>query len=745
MTVHDAATFLNSVFEHIVDDEYVCVSKQIVKDDGDIIFLNRFPNDDGFKRWLRNPNRTEAAWYFSLCSVDGTFDETTGQTKRGRQHLKRYYALVLDDIGTKADAPGVEPSWKLETSPGNYQWGYLLVPGTDFELYETVVEVLVQRGYGDAGAGGAYRIMRLPSSCNLKPKNNMFKARLDSWQDVDWTLQELIDAFNITDAELSECKVKVAEVSTSAVYQTHGSFVDPVLTWLEAEGLLRGAVGSNGWTDIKCPWSDQHTTGADTAGYNPLGHGDGQFKHTRAFKCLHEHCKTKRIGDLSEWIVERGGPTAMGYDPLPVIQQRFAFVQSGSKVFDLEARINGRDPVIDLADFSNMYYLHVNAGGDRTVLLKTAFLESRDTVRVENVKYVPTLDDQPIVTVSGGRVGNLYVPPQWLEMDEEPELFLRHIEFLIPDADERAWFMAWLAHKIQNPALRGFACVMVAEQFGVGRSLLKDFLSKMLPGAVKPATLGQLIGKGSSADATYNDWGSGCQFLTVEEAKDNMSADDFYKGYEKFKQIVDPRPVEMRVNPKFGRVRLEHLYFNALIFTNHADALSIPEDDRRIMVITNPRQRKEADYYQPLFDEIRDPNGVEHIRLYWYLRRYCVDRDVVYAPETRGKRTMENASKSSYDEIEDWILENWERDYMTRDTLADAARKAAGQLGLASTMQGRPLEGLVARIWRRLPDPSFYVGDRKGFRPRIDGVQTRVKALRQGTEVQSDADWKNLI
>ena len=31
---------------------------------------------------------------------------------------------MLDDIGTKSKVPPIEPTWIIETSPDNYQWGY---------------------------------------------------------------------------------------------------------------------------------------------------------------------------------------------------------------------------------------------------------------------------------------------------------------------------------------------------------------------------------------------------------------------------------------------------------------------------------------------------------------------------------------------------------------------------------------------------------------------------------------------
>ena len=96
----------------------------------------------------------------------------------------------------------------------------------------------------------------------------------------------------------------------------------------------------------------------------------------------------------------------------------------------------------------------------------------------------------------------------WAETSEEPDIFLDHVDFLLPDDDERDLFLNWLAFKIQNPPRRSYAVVMIAEEaFGVGRSWLKTMLTAVLQGkGVNTVTLSQLVGKGTSAEANYNDW-----------------------------------------------------------------------------------------------------------------------------------------------------------------------------------------------------------------------------------------------
>jgi hypothetical protein len=100
-------------------------------------------------------------------------------TDRCNAAFEALHVLAIDDVGTKVDAARVrdmlgEPSWQLETSPANYQWGYKLDPVvTDLALVKLVqhqlVDVLLgQRRARDPGQKNVGRYMRLPFGTNGK-------------------------------------------------------------------------------------------------------------------------------------------------------------------------------------------------------------------------------------------------------------------------------------------------------------------------------------------------------------------------------------------------------------------------------------------------------------------------------------------------------------------------------------------------------------------------------------------------
>jgi|GEM_PF-3416624 hypothetical protein len=72
------------------------------------------------------------------------------------------------------------------------------------------------------------------------------------------------------------------------------------------------------------------------------------------------------------------------------------------------------------------------------------------------------------------------------------------------------------------------------------------------------------------------------------------------------------------------------MFFNALIFSNHSDALAIPDNDRRICVLTNPSVMADADYYERLEASLTD---AEARKIYWYL----MERDLSQFDHVAGQ------------------------------------------------------------------------------------------------------------
>lgn len=110
--------------------------------------------------------------------------------------LERAFCVLLDDVGTKVNPLDilVPPTWKMETSAGNFQWGYRIKPTDDLEHYALCIESLIAARLSDSGAKGAYRKFRIPGSLHKTD----FRASLEEWHpDRIWALDDLMQALGV--------------------------------------------------------------------------------------------------------------------------------------------------------------------------------------------------------------------------------------------------------------------------------------------------------------------------------------------------------------------------------------------------------------------------------------------------------------------------------------------------------------------------------------------------------------------
>jgi hypothetical protein len=215
----------------------------------------------------------------------------------GRQltELVRTYCIVLDDIGTKVpiEKITVPPTWILESSPGNFQYGYRLEGGADPMAAEALVDSLIDAKFSDPGAHSANRVMRLPDSLNAKPQHNGWRAKVTLWQpEVAYTIVSLAQAFGVAPGQ-----------GKAPEEYHHQDGPDPVFDWLLGQGMIKDGPNPRGWYAMVCPWEENHKT-------PPLDHGtDYRPGDPGAFKCLHGSCERQSMATLKAWIQDQD-PTA---------------------------------------------------------------------------------------------------------------------------------------------------------------------------------------------------------------------------------------------------------------------------------------------------------------------------------------------------------------------------------------------------------------------------------------------------
>jgi len=135
-----------------------------------------FTTDQHFKYKPFTKLDSDEPQYYAICAVDSK--------QRKNENFKSLNVLVFDDIGTKALKPPLLPSYVIETSSGNYQWGCILeTPETDAGRAKKLIDLLVKSGYSDPGASGIVRLVRLPAGVNGKDEKDKkdFKVVMTEW------------------------------------------------------------------------------------------------------------------------------------------------------------------------------------------------------------------------------------------------------------------------------------------------------------------------------------------------------------------------------------------------------------------------------------------------------------------------------------------------------------------------------------------------------------------------------------
>lgn len=222
------------------------------------------------------------------------------QARRRKALYRQTHCLVLDDVREKLSEEAAQklprPSWILETSPGSFQWGYILdKPCTEAFKIDNLNDGLIASELApdgkDPGQRGVTRYVRLPEGINNKANKLVngqpFSCQMTLWEPFNRTsLEDLASPFAIDlDAVRREGRVDgAAEVSD------HPLINIPNIIHIKE-------VRSDGRFDVTCPWVDEHT-GADDSGSGVFTNSDG----TIGFKCHHGACQSRTGADLLRFI-----------------------------------------------------------------------------------------------------------------------------------------------------------------------------------------------------------------------------------------------------------------------------------------------------------------------------------------------------------------------------------------------------------------------------------------------------------
>lgn len=229
---------------------------------------------------------------------------TTGRTDAS---ILGHRLLVADDVGTKANAVTLEallgtPTFKIETSPGNQTWGWVIAGGVDpkdedrMQLLNAIRDHMKRNGLTDPGTADGVRYIRQPYGSNTKPAyQNPQDGSFPETILVEWNPKVVVDLELAGQALLGPDFWTVARsgrfMPMSHVGDGSGtsSFSDPWVRLAQEIGLDPRQGAGAGKIDANCPNMGAHSQRPES-GFAFLGGG--------ALKCHHGECAHLTVGDM---------------------------------------------------------------------------------------------------------------------------------------------------------------------------------------------------------------------------------------------------------------------------------------------------------------------------------------------------------------------------------------------------------------------------------------------------------------
>jgi hypothetical protein len=219
----------------------------------------------------------------------------------------------------------------------------------------------------------------------------------------------------------------------------------------------------------------------------------------------------------------------------------------------------------------------------------------------------------------------------------DPALFLRLIDHIFTGAtaDERLWFLRWLAYPLQHPGTKLFTtCLIHGVDQGTGKSLVGY-------------TLGAIYGKNfqeikqENLEGGFTDWAENKQFILA----DDVTGNDSRPQAGTLKTLVTQKT--MRINIKYVPAFSVPDCVNYLFTSNQPDAFFLEDKDRRSFIWEATAPPMNEEFYRCYCDALFEDKTLGPIVFDWLLRLDLGDfNPAAPALYTQAKDNMISDTKS---------------------------------------------------------------------------------------------------
>lgn len=533
-----------------------------------------------------------------------------GHPSASAAYCEYVLVMVLDDVGTKAAVPPIEPTWKMETSEGSYQWGYVFSEQPTKAEFTSAIKAIADAGYTDPGAINAVRNFRLPGSVNLKPGRDMFVSKLVEFHpERDFTLPQICQALNVTPGAVEDTfrPIRISDDGT-----------DDVMVWLSDNGLLLTKPNQEGWAGVICPNSAEHTDGNPEGRYMPAN---------RAYCCLHSHCLELDSSVFLKWVGDNGGPkhapglreellaqamesalsklqpTAEYPDVAAEVvaeverkelgrvekegwYERFAYLQDDDAYYDMVERQEVSRQSFN-AIFRHIECKSIHGAKKPKIEAATCFDENRQAKGARILKGVTYAAGESILCARDGLVyGNRWRDARPTPVAGNIQPWLNHVERMIPDKREREHVLTVMAFKLQHPNRKINHAVLHGGNPGSGKDTMwAPFFWAIGGDSLKNVSLVR-------NEEITSQWGYALEteVLVVNELRQSEAKDR--RALENTLKPLIAAPPEFLSVQRKGLAPYDLVNrLQVVAFSNERVSINLPSDDRRWFVVWSDAPR----------------------------------------------------------------------------------------------------------------------------------------------------------
>ncbi|WP_420434731.1 primase-helicase family protein [Hyphobacterium sp.] len=298
----------------------------------------------------------------------------------------------------------------------------------------------------------------------------------------------------------------------------------------------------------------------------------------------------------------------------------------------------------------------------------SSLLNSRATGKVEREEWRPG-NTEKLIKLGHGWAINSWIDDGITSSEGNCDIILEHIERIIPNANDASAFLDMLAFHVQSPAAKIRHCWLFQGPQGSGKGSLAEIVKRICG-----PTNSVEIGPSDLGTRWTANWGN--KRLAI---LDELMSGDRLQNYNDMKRWITEEfvTVEEKNQPRYD-AKTPRIW---MAFSNFADPIPIPTDDRRFVVVRSEFSRPPADYFDRFWSE-----GIEQCSAFL---GFLMDRDVgnfdpnAPARMTAAKEALIQESRPPIERVLEELIEEraypFDRDLVRLEEMELAVRNRCGR------------------------------------------------------------------